>query len=53
MGVVKATESINVYNTEDSNLVEDDVNSLSQINKLEISISWKILMVIFLNISYN
>ena len=37
MGVVNATESINVYNTEDSNLVEDDVNSLSQINKLEIS----------------
>ena len=37
MGVVSATESINVYNTEDSNLIADDVDSLSENNKLEIS----------------
>ena len=37
MGVVSATDSINVYNTEDSNLIEDDDDSLSEINKLEIS----------------
>ena len=37
IGAVSATESINVYNTEDSNLIEDDEESLSEINKLEIS----------------
>ena len=37
MGVVSATESINVCNTEDSNLIEDDGKSLSENNKLEIS----------------
>jgi len=37
MGIASATESINVYNTEDSNLIDDNVNSLSENNKLEIS----------------
>ena len=37
VGAVSATDSINVSNSEDSNIIEDDDNSLSANNKLEIS----------------
>ena len=37
MGAVSAAESVNVSSTEDSNLMEDNEDSLSEINKLEVS----------------
>ncbi|MBE6499912.1 MAG: hypothetical protein E7Z80_05140 [Methanobrevibacter thaueri] len=37
MGAVSAIDSLNVQNTEDSNLMEDNEGSLSENNKLEIS----------------
>lgn len=37
LGTVSATESINVSDTEDSNLMSDDADALSTQNKLEIS----------------